>query len=100
MKLKVNRFGPSFPKHWKLIFRAFTADCVREITEADRRALPRRSKYRMVLDEVFAAHERGESYLANLAALNARWGAEDRCVEWGGAKDPLNIDAKLNGAYI
>lgn len=83
-----------------MISRAFTANSVREIAEAGRNALPRGSKYRMVLDQVFASHHRGESFQANLAALNARWGTKDRCPEWSGAKDALNIDAKLNGAYI
>jgi ADP-ribosylglycohydrolase len=83
-----------------MISRAFTATSVREIAEAGRQAVPRGSKYRALLDQVFADHDRGESFGANLAALNARWGTDDRCREWGGARDPLNIDAKLNGAYI
>ncbi len=83
-----------------MIATAFTADSVRAIAEAGRNAVPAGSLYRTMLDEVFAAYDRGESFQANLAALNARWGATDRCAEWGGAADPLNIDAKMNGSYI
>ena len=83
-----------------MIAQAFTANSVLEIAEAGRNALPHRSQYRMVLDQVFASKDRGQSYDENLAALNAKWGTVDRCAEWGGADDPLNIDAKLNGAYI
>ncbi len=83
-----------------MIARAFTAESVREIVMAGRDAVPLGSKYRELLDEVFASYDRGDSFGENIAALNARWGTDDRCVEWGGDRDPLNIDAKINGAYI
>ncbi len=83
-----------------MISRAFTARSVREIVDAGCTALPAGSKYRIVVDEVIAAYERGASFDENLAALNERWGTQDRCTVYGGAQDPLNIDAKLNGAYI
>ena len=83
-----------------MIAHAFTASSVREIAEAGRDALPRESQYRSVVDEVFAGKDRGDTYDENLATLNAKWATTDRCAEWGGTKDPLNIDAKLNGAYI
>jgi len=83
-----------------MIAGAFTAESVREIAEAGRNALPAQSQYRIVLDEVFASKDRGDSYEDNLTPLYAKWGTTDRCAEWGGDKDPLNIDAKLNGAFI
>ncbi len=83
-----------------MIATAFTADSVHEITEAGRKAVPQGSQYRIVLDEVFAGRDRGETYRQNLEALYAKWGEVDRCAEWGGPKDPLNIDAKFNGAFI
>ncbi len=83
-----------------MIARAFTSDSVVEVAEAGRDALPPGSLYRRVVDEVFAAKAAGKTFDENLAALYAKWGDADRCAEWGGAADPLNIDAKLNGAFI
>jgi hypothetical protein len=83
-----------------MIARAFTAQSVQEIVETGRRALPEGSKYRMIVDDVFAAHARGDTFDAALASVNRRWSTSDRCAAWGGRKDPLNIDAKLNGAFI
>jgi hypothetical protein len=83
-----------------MIATAFTADSLRAIVESGRDALPVGSQYRTVLDEVFTAYDRGDSYADNLAALYAKWGTVDRCAEWAGDADPLNIDAKLNGAFI
>jgi len=83
-----------------MISTAFTAESIREVCEAGRRALPEQSQYRIVLDEVFDAYDSGEDYEDNLAALYDKWGTVDRCEEWAGDSDPLNIDAKLNGAFI
>jgi hypothetical protein len=83
-----------------MIAKAFTADSVREIAEAGRDALPAESEYRIVIDEVFASRDRGDSFDENLAALYEKWGTVDRCPEWFGDSDPLNIDAKFNGAFI
>lgn len=83
-----------------MISTAFTAKSVEQIALAGINAIPIGSGYREVLDQAYAAWKRGESFDANLAALYARWGHDDRCVEWGGSADPLNIDAKLNGAFV
>lgn len=83
-----------------MISTAFTAESVRDIVEAGRGSLPLKSEYRIVLDEVFASYDAGDSYEDNLAALYAKWGTVDRCAEWAGDSDPLNIDAKFNGAFI
>jgi hypothetical protein len=83
-----------------MIAKAFSADSIRDIVDAGRLALPLRSQYRQLLDEVVSAFDQGMTFDSNLAAINDKWGHVDRCAEWGGVQDPLNIDAKLNGAYI
>ncbi len=83
-----------------MIATAFTADSVCTVADAGRLAVPPGSAYRHVLDEVHAAWLRGDSYDANLAALYAQWGGLDRCAELAGPLNPLNIDAKFNGAFI
>jgi hypothetical protein len=83
-----------------MLSTAFTAGSVLEIAEAGRDVLPPGSGYRQVVDDVFDMWEGGEPFDVNLDALYKRYGALDRCAEWAGAADPLNIDARLNGAFI
>lgn len=83
-----------------MISTAFTAPSLDAIVRAGIESVPAGSRYREVLDQTFASWKRGDSFDLNLAALYQRWGTDDRCIEWAGAADPLNIDAKLNGAFI
>jgi hypothetical protein len=83
-----------------LISRAFTADSVEAIVRAGIDAVPVGTTYRQVLDQVWMDWKAGRDYTTTLARLYERWGTADRCTEWAGDSDPLNIDAKLNGAFI
>ena len=83
-----------------MIASAFNTDSVEAIAETGRLAIPEGSAYRAVLNQTHDDWASGVPYEANLARLYEVWGTNDRCPEWGGAADPLNIDAKLNGAFI
>ena len=82
-----------------MISTAFTAGSVVEIARAGVDAVPMGTAYRAVLDQVWVDWSEGLSYQQNLDRLYQRWGKDDRCPEFGG-DDLLNIDAKLNGAFI
>ncbi len=83
-----------------LISTAFVAGSVEEIARAGVHAVPLGTQYRQVLDEIWADWADGAPYSQVLTGLYQRWGDVDRCSEWFGKDDPLNIDAKLNGAFI
>lgn len=83
-----------------MISTAFVADSVEEIARAGVVAVPEGTTYRQVLDQVWKDWKAGREYAESLARLYDHWGTVDRCVDWAGAGDPLNIDAKLNGAFI
>lgn len=79
---------------------AFTAPTVLDAANTGRLLVPLGSTYRQALDQVHRRWVAGVPYQANLTSLYEDWGTDDRCPEWGGDSDPLNIDAKLNGAFI
>lgn len=83
-----------------MISEAFIASSVESIALAGTRAVPEGTGYRAVLDEVWRDWEGGIAYEDSVRGLYERWGGVDRCEEWAGEHDPLNIDAKLNGAFI
>jgi hypothetical protein len=83
-----------------MIATAFTAENLDEIIEAGRQSVPMGSTYRAVIEQLLADHAAGVSREQASRNLIDTWGTVDRCVDWAGASDPLNIDARLNGAFI
>jgi ADP-ribosylglycohydrolase/PKD domain len=82
---------------------AFRADTVREIVEAGRRAVPKGTSYRAMIEDVIRWHAAHPlSWKAAWRRLERRWNAHRLAVK----RDPryvhseFNIDAKLNGGYI
>lgn len=78
--------------------QAYIASSVEEIIEAGRQAVPQGSLYRQVIEDVIAWKEQGKTWMQTWQLLQDKWGATDRCPD--GINNPLNIDAKLNGAYV
>jgi len=76
----------------------FAAD-VQEIAAAGRDAVPPGTKYRAVLDDVFAGHLADpDDWTKTWLAVEDKWGGTDRCPD--GKDAPYNIDAAINGAYV
>lgn len=88
---------------------AFVAQDVGQIIEAGRQAAPPGSKYRAVIEDVLAWYTANPGdWRATWSLLQARHGDVDRCPSGRGynkqgqftGDTSLNIDAKLNGAYV
>ncbi len=82
---------------------AFGAKTLGEITEAGRRAVPRGSSYREMIEDVLRWHRRWPGdWKRTWHRLEARWNAHELAVK----RDPryvhteFNIDQRLNGAYV
>ena len=77
---------------------AFTCDSVEEITEAARLVIPEGTKFRAVIDEVTECHEKGMTWEECWKQIDDNWRSTAKCVRYKGTN--LDIDAKLNAAYI
>ncbi len=77
---------------------AFFADSVDEIITAGISAIPKDTKFRLLLEDVVKWHSEGLSWQENWQNLEEVWGATDRCIWY--ANSDANIDAKLNAGYI
>jgi hypothetical protein len=78
---------------------AYFAKDVDEIIQVGRQSVPEGSEYRQVIEDVIRWHnENPTEWEYTWNKLQEKWGNDDRCPD--GLKDPFNIDAKLNGAYV
>lgn len=76
-----------------------TSAAVMRCIETGLASIPRESAYAKVIRDVIDGHRRHpDDWLATWHELQQKWGKTDLCPD-GKGKD-LNIDAKLNGAYI
>lgn len=76
---------------------AYTAASVEEIVNAGLQVIPDGTLFKDVMNDVMASYHAGDSWQENWQKLEDKWAATDRCPECIG---PINIDAKLNSAYI
>jgi chitodextrinase len=76
---------------------SFTATDLDSVIRAGLHAVPVGSEYRQILEDVIAWQAAGHAFAATWELLQEKWGSVDRCPDAAG---PLNIDAKLNGAYV
>jgi hypothetical protein len=78
---------------------AFFESDPRRIVEQGLAGLPADSGYAKVIRDVLESHRRfPDDWKAAWRVIQERWDKDDPCP--GGALQPFNIDARLNGAYI
>ena len=79
--------------------RAFFETDVRKVVEAGLECIPPDSTYANVIRDVLAwSAEDPSDWQKTWRRVNEKWDGQDRCPY--GALEPLNIDAKINGAYL
>jgi hypothetical protein len=79
--------------------QAFFARNIREVVENGLKAIPAQSLYAQTIHDVIQWHDQYPSdWLKTWHLVQAKWGEVDHCPD--GYKQPFNIDAKLNGAYV
>lgn len=76
---------------------AFTTDSLDEVIEAGRQSIPEGTEFRAVLDEVTDCYKDGMTWEECWAQIEEHWCDDDKCPDCSGK---MNIDAKLNAAYI
>ncbi len=75
---------------------AYTADSIEEIAEAGIAVIPDNTKFKSVVTEVMSCYQNGLSWEECWQKIEAQWGKDDKCSP----DSALNIDAKLNSAYV
>jgi hypothetical protein len=79
--------------------QAFFAMNIREVVDSGLRATPAQSLYAQTIHDVIQWHDQyPNDWLKTWHLVQAKWGEVDHCPD--GYKQPFNIDAKLNGAYV
>ncbi len=81
---------------------AYTADSVEEIVDAGISVIPTGTKFRILMDKVLKAYKDGKTWEEAWQIVEDHCGKEDKCPGFNATspKPVLNIDAKLNAAYI
>ena len=81
---------------------AYTAKSVEEIVETGLSVIPANTEFKALMDDVMEAYKAGKGWSEAWRIIENKWGHDDKCVEFceGAANARLNIDAKLNAAYI
>ena len=64
--------------------KAFTAESLDEVLEAGRQAIPEGTKFRNMLEDVYANYEAGDTYEENYAKIQAKWNQVESCVDYMG----------------
>ena len=77
---------------------AFFETNPRKVVEAGLACLPPKSPYAMTIADVLSWSSQNADWKATWKLIESKWNTREPCPE--GAKQPFNIDAKLNGAYI
>ena len=81
---------------------AYTASSVEEIVNAGVSVIPEGTKFRGLMDDVVKAYQEGKTWTQAWQIVENQYGKTDKCVECceGAANAVMNIDAKVNAAYI
>ena len=81
---------------------AYTAKSVEEIVDAGVSVIPEGTKFRGLMDSVVKAYKDGKTWEQAWQIVETQYGKTDKCVECreGAANQVMNIDAKVNAAYI
>ena len=81
---------------------AYTASSVEEIVDAGVSVIPAGTKFRGLMDDVVKAYREGKTWEQAWKIVEDQYGKTDKCVDCceGGANAVMNIDAKVNAAYI
>ena len=81
---------------------AYTAKSVEEIVNAGVSVIPTGTKFRGLMDDVVKAYKEGKTWEQAWQIVETQYGTTDKCVECceGAANQVMNIDAKVNAAYI
>jgi hypothetical protein len=77
---------------------AFFETNPRKVVEAGLACLPVKSPYAMTISDVLAWSKDNADWKATWQLIEKKWNNREPCPD--GARQPFNIDAKLNGAYI
>lgn len=77
---------------------AFFETDPRKVVEAGLACLPPKSPYAMTIADVLLWSKQNQDWKATWKLIENKWNTHEPCPE--GARQPFNIDAKLNGAYI
>ena len=78
---------------------AYTAGSIEEIARTGIDAVPEGTKFRTLVEEVFADWKEGKKWEEVWQILQDKWGEDDKCPGEDMA-GPGNIDAKLNSGYV
>ena len=81
---------------------AYTAESVEAIVDAGVSVIPEGTKFRSLMDAVVRDYEAGKTWEQAWRTVESICGKSDKCPEFNASspKPMLNIDAKLNAAYI
>ena len=81
---------------------AYTAQSVEEIVNSGISVIPTGTKFRDLMDDVVEAYHAGKTWEQAWQIVENQYGKTDKCVECcaGAANAVMNIDAKVNAAYI
>ena len=81
---------------------AYTAESVADIVSAGISVIPTGTKFRDLMDDVVEAYAAGKTWEEAWRIVENQCGKTDKCIECceGAANAVMNIDAKLNAAYI
>lgn len=81
---------------------AYTAKSVEEIVDAGVSVIPAGTKFRGLMDDMVKAYREGKTWEQAWKIVEDQYGKTDKCVDCceGGANAVMNIDAKVNAAYI
>ncbi|MDF2685561.1 MAG: putative rane protein [Clostridia bacterium] len=77
---------------------AFFAKDINEIINAGIQAIPEGTTFRQIMDDVKKCFDEGKTWEECWQFIETKWGKTDRCISL--AESELNIDAKMNSAYI
>ena len=77
---------------------AFFESDVRKVVESGLACVPSDSDYAKSIGDVLAWSRDEKDWTIVWRRINEKWDNQDRCPY--GALEPLNIDAKINGAYL
>jgi ADP-ribosylglycohydrolase len=78
--------------------KAYTATSVEEIYNTGLSAIPDNTKFKDILLDVKQCYESGKTWTECWQFIQDKWAEKDRCLWY--MDSPINIDAKLNSAYI
>lgn len=76
---------------------AYRASSIMEIVKDGLSVIPENTKFRLLIEDVVGAYEKGFTWRQTWNLLQEKWADDDKCPECGGA---INIDAKLNSGYV